>query len=137
MVNSSCCDDAGDVFKEHDSRLAFLNDSRHFGPKVSLILCAKAAAGATERLARESRSEDINVSAPASPIEGAGIIENRRGPYERFFHPIHEGPRGACFPFDVTHNVGVESDAPEGGDDTFPEHSSPGANLKHRDRSGM
>jgi len=100
-IGASNSEQARDVFEKHDARLRFFNDSMHVGPKVARIIDASAFSGATERLARESRSEAIHDSTPRLAIEGSQVAPNRRWSHAAFFHLAHQLCGRECFPLNA------------------------------------
>ena len=63
-----------DVLQERESGSHLANDSDGVRPKVSFVIASAIFSGTGERLARESRSDDIHESTPWTTIEGAGIV---------------------------------------------------------------
>jgi hypothetical protein len=53
-----------DVFKEHEPRLAFSNDSGDFGPDVPRVFLFFEFPCQRERLTREASRDDIHEAAP-------------------------------------------------------------------------
>lgn len=65
-----------DVLQEAESRSYLANDPDSVGPHISLVLISAALAGDGERLARESRSDNIHRSTPRSTVKGSDVIPN-------------------------------------------------------------
>lgn len=94
----------GDIFEEYDGCIAFADDARDVGPKVSRISRPKAPPGNREWLARIACSEDIHEAAPWSAVEGSNVVPDRCRIQGLVFHPRHESSRCEGFPLDVTHS---------------------------------
>ena len=88
-----------DVLEEDEAGLAFANDSRDVGPKVSRIVRALALARATEWLARVARNEDIHDAAPRAAVEGFKIRPNSRAIDGSVLHTRVQLFRGCDFVF--------------------------------------
>lgn len=54
---------------------------------------------------RDTCSEDMNLAAPRSAVEGGNVIPDRRLIQGRVFHPRHEGGCSEGFPLDVTNSL--------------------------------
>jgi len=65
------------VLQEDESGLHLANDSNGGGPPVSRVVGTTSHSGDTERLARESRSNDIHDSTPGSTVEGVAVVPDR------------------------------------------------------------
>jgi hypothetical protein len=73
------------VFHEHESWSYFANDSCKLLPQsAALAFDPCSLAGATNVLAGESPTHDVNVSSPWGPIEGGNIVPDR----EAWKHPV-------------------------------------------------
>lgn len=87
-----------DVFEEHESRSALVDDPGDVGPDPSLVRFPESLAGGAERLAGESRSDDIHATTPASSVEGSEVRPDRSLIQPPRFH-LADQQRGAeCFP---------------------------------------
>tara|TARA_R110002012_G_scaffold16958_6_gene64464 strand:+ start:3508 stop:3774 length:267 start_codon:yes stop_codon:yes gene_type:complete len=65
---------------------------------------ATSLPGVAERLAGIAGSDEMNLSAPRSAVEGSQIVPYRRRSQGLVFHPRHERGRGVGFPLDVTNS---------------------------------
>lgn len=104
-----------DVLQEDELGSHVANDARDVRPDPSLVLLRVALAGEGDRLARESRRDDIHDSTPRSAVEGRDIVPDRSRIQGLRFHPRHVNGRGKGFPLDVAHatvsSAECESDA--------------------------
>jgi hypothetical protein len=68
--------------------------------------------GDGERLARESRSDEIHASTPRCAVEGVEIVPDRSRIQPLFLHPCHENGRCVAVPFNTSHGsyAGVSED---------------------------
>ena len=115
--------EAWDVFQEDEARSNVANDARDFRPEPSLVGLAKAAAGETDRLAREPRRDEIHRAAPRPAGEGCEIVPYRRLIQGRDFHLCHESGRCESVPLNETHGAIVRR---EGEPDPELKASNPG-----------
>jgi hypothetical protein len=66
-----------DVFQECEGWSHFANDADGFRPEVSLVVLSLLFAGDAERLAWESRSDDIHDSTPPLSVKGSHVVPDR------------------------------------------------------------
>lgn len=93
-----------DVFEEAPFWIDLFDDAADMGPQVPGVVLALSFACKAERLAWISGSEDMNLVAPSSAVEGRNIVPERSLIQGLVFHPSHESGRRECFPFDVTNS---------------------------------
>jgi hypothetical protein len=65
-----------DVFKEHLSRLNLADDPGDVRPEMARVFRGELLTGATERLARVARAEDVDLSAIWPPVECLKVAPN-------------------------------------------------------------
>lgn len=118
-----------DVFAEDPFGLGLGDDPGDFGPEVARVGLAGALAGMAEGLAGVAGSDEMNLAAPRSAVEGSKIVPDRRLCQGLVIHPGHESGRCVGFPFDESHSpigrlgdmqaeieagvAGAKGDAPE------------------------
>jgi len=79
-----------DIFEESPFGSGFNKDSGDVGPEVSRIIRAKTLPGGAERLARVSRTDDVDMPAPRITDERSQVGPHRGG-VERSGIPSGEG----------------------------------------------
>lgn len=92
----------GTFSRKNPLRLALANDAGDVGPEVPFVLHPTLIPRDAERLARESRSDDIHDSTPASAVEGSKIVPDRSLTQGRVPHPRHESGRRSTLPLNET-----------------------------------
>lgn len=105
---------SGDVLQEDVARSHVSNDPGNVWPDPSLIIDTSTGSRLTERLARETGSDEIHSAAPRSAVEGREIVPNRRSIQGLVFHPRHESGRRVGVPLNVTNGAGSEPCEPSG-----------------------
>ena len=95
----------GDIFEEHEGRLALADDPGDMRPEVARVVRAPALARDRERLARIACSDDVHRATPRAAVEGGNIVPDNSPIQGRVFHPRHEDGRGEGIPLDVTHST--------------------------------
>lgn len=100
---------SGDVLQEDESRSHVTDDPSNGRPEPPVIVNSTASTGIGERLARESRSDDVHASTPRCAIEGREIVPDRRLIQSRLAHPRHENGRCVAVPLDTSHGSYVEA----------------------------
>lgn len=90
------------VLQEHEARSHIANDSLDGGPEPAVVGEPPSLPGEAERLARESRNDEIHDSTPRAAIEGVKVVPDRSEIQGRFFHPCHESGRSVGVPLDMT-----------------------------------
>ena len=123
---------SGDVLQEDVARSHVSNDPGNVWPDPSLIIDTSTGSRLTERLARETGSDEIHSAAPRCAVKGREIVPNRRRVQGRLVHPGHECGRCVAVPLNVTHSLGAEPGEP--GDEL--EQSDAGAEVEGGGRSG-
>jgi hypothetical protein len=113
-----------DVLQKHAAGSHLANHARDVGPQPTRVIGAALLAGETDRLARESRSDQIHDSTPRRAVEGREIVPDRRAIQGRRFHPRHECGRGESVQFNETHGSIGGSDRESAAE---LEASNPGA----------
>jgi hypothetical protein len=68
---------SGNVLQEDESRLYFANDTDCLWPEVAVVVRAFSLSRDRERLARETRSDNVNAAIPGKPVERSGVIPDR------------------------------------------------------------
>jgi hypothetical protein len=94
---------SGDVLQEHASRSHVTDDPSNGRPEPPVIVNSTALTCSGERLARESRSDEIHASTPRCAIEGCEIVPDRSAIQSLFFHPGHENGRRVGVPLNTSH----------------------------------
>jgi hypothetical protein len=64
------------VLEEHPARSDFADDPRDVRPEMPRIFVPELLPGATERLTRVTRREDIDLAAPGPAVERSKIAPN-------------------------------------------------------------
>jgi hypothetical protein len=77
-----------DVLEEDEGGPTLADDSRDVGPDPSLVGFAELLSGETERLAWESRSDEIHSSTPRSSVERAEVTPDRTRIQPPFTHRL-------------------------------------------------
>lgn len=121
---------SGDVLEEYDSRKDFTGDPCDGRPQPPLVLDPSLLPGATERLARKTRTEEIHASTPRFAVEGLKAVSDRSVRQARVRHPRHNAGRGIGIPLDVAHS----SESGNGKSEPEPEGAGAGAEFKMRGR---
>ena len=91
-----------DILEKHPSGLNVAKDALDIGPEPPLVLDALLLPGDAERLAGESRRDEIHDSTPRAAVEGGEVIPDRSLTHGLVRHPRHEDSRCVGFPLDVT-----------------------------------
>jgi hypothetical protein len=94
---------SGDVLQEHESRSHVTNDPSNGRPEPPVIFNTFSLTGSRERLAWESRSDEIHASTPRCAVEGREIVPDRSLIQSLFFHPSHENGRCVAVPLNTSH----------------------------------
>lgn len=103
-LGKSQIDMAFDVLDEDACGAHFVNDPLDVRPKVARVGMSQPLPGPTERLARISGREDMNLAAPGPAVEGFEIVPDRRLIQGLVCHPGHESGRSVGFPLDETYS---------------------------------
>jgi hypothetical protein len=102
------------ILQEEEAWSHVANDPNDRGPDPSLVIKAAHVSGATERLAREARREDVHDSAKSAAVEGREVVPDRSRVQGLVNHPRHEDGRRKRFSLTVCHS-------PVGGPERKPE----------------
>jgi hypothetical protein len=89
------------VFEEDPPGLAFPDDPGDVRPEVARVLFGPLFSGATERLARVARAEDIDLSLPGAAVERLNVAPNWRRTEGSVFKARNQPLRDSDFPFHV------------------------------------
>jgi hypothetical protein len=105
-----------DILKEHERRSALGDDALDLRPEPAVVVGAEPFASGTERLARESRSDEIHLPTPWLAVEGGEIRPHRSGIQRTRLALLDQMLDAKCFPLHVTDrsqvwNCDLESEA--------------------------
>jgi len=102
------------VFHEYVSGLYLANDAGHFPPKAgSFAGNAGPFPGAADVLARKAARNDVNHSAPRSPVESANVIPDRERAKNSIVLALAQNPNGVGLPFNSANGSPPEQLAAE------------------------
>jgi len=91
------------VLQQNVSRSYIANDPCSVGPEIAFVFLSEPLSCPTERLTRESRSDNIHASTPGSPVERSHIAPNRRVIEVSIPDPCPEHPDWVLSILDVAH----------------------------------
>lgn len=93
-----------DVLQEDEAGSHVANDAGDRRPDPPVVVEAAHISGEAERLARESRSEDVHHSAKACAVEGRKVVPDKSAVHGRVSHPRHEDGRRERLSLTVCHS---------------------------------
>jgi len=125
VLESSSRNEAWDVFQEQPAAgLHVHDDPKDSRPEPAFIFNAFLIARRTPRLARETSTDPVDVSAQRAGVHLRDVAApNRRWLQARIFHPRQERGRSVAVPLTVTHNAAGPAKELESGAEAFVEHS--------------
>lgn len=95
------------VFEEDLPRLDFADDAGDVGPEVPRVFFCELLPGATERLARVARAEDIRLSAIWPAVECLNVAPNVRRSQGAVLKTRNQLAGDRDFPFHVTERLNL------------------------------
>jgi hypothetical protein len=79
-----------DVFQQRPPWSYFAKYPNRFRPEVAFVVCASLLSGDAEWLTRESRRDDIHLSAPGISVKRSHVVPNWKWREMSFVLPLHE-----------------------------------------------